>query len=253
MFIYEKHLFGDAESFSASPHRDFNFPYHFHRSFELISVTEGTLSLDIDSKLHQLKTGDLAYVFPNQLHSFTTTEHSQIMIVIFSPEMIADFSAKYKNLLPESFVLPYHPLYAEDLNHLNIYQRKAFLYTMCGMLVEQTAFSARNSGTSQLKLLHQILSYVDSHLEDICTLAAAAHELGYDYSYLSKFFQGKMGISFTGYLNQYRITHACHLLHNTQESISTIAMKSGYDTIRTFNRNFKKVTGLSPNSYRNRA
>lgn len=250
MIIYEKHWFGESESFQAYPLRDFSFPYHFHRSYELICVIAGSINLNLDDKLYCLSEGDIAYIFPNQLHSFVTNGESLIMIVIFSPELIPDFTSKYYNKLPVNPIIKYSTLHENDFAFRNTYQRKSFVYSICSALIENTAFAPIHSQSDRLKLLHQILSYIENHLDDSCTLAEVAIELGYDYTYLSKFFQSKMGQSYTSYLNQYRITHACHLLNNSSDSISTIAMKCGYESIRTFNRNFRKIMGTPPDQYR---
>jgi len=40
------------------------------------------------------------------------------------------------------------------------------------------------------------------------------------------------------------------MLRNTQTSVSQIALEAGYQNIRSFNRIFKEVIGLSPTEYR---
>jgi AraC-like DNA-binding protein len=83
-----------------------------------------------------------------------------------------------------------------------------------------------------------------------CSLIEAAKASGYDYSYLSRTFKKKTGISFTEYVNQYRISQAAYLLSNTTDSISSIAFACGFNTIRSFNRNFKELIGIPPGEYR---
>ena len=57
-------------------------------------------------------------------------------------------------------------------------------------------------------------------------------------------------MSFTEYLNHYRITQATQLLKNTEEKVTNIAFQVGYENLRTFNRNFQKIVGMRPNIYR---
>lgn len=250
MFFYEKHRFGGEESFEAYSLGDRNFPYHFHRSFEMISVAEGGLNLTVDQKTYPMTAGDVGLIFPNQLHAFDASENSRITIVIFSPELVSSFYGQYRGMLPDCCVFAYRPIYSEELAYSNIYLKKAFLYTICGLLTENTSFTTRDTNPGRLHLLHRLLLYVEDHLDSGCSLGGAAHELGYDYTYISRFFQEKMGMSFTNYVNQYRITHACHLLKNTDDTIITVAMKCGYDNVRTFNRNFKKVMHMTPQEYK---
>ena len=59
------------------------------------------------------------------------------------------------------------------------------------------------------------------------------------------------GKDFKAYLDTMRINQAAKLLKNTSERITLIAMKCGYDNIRTFNSAFKRITGVTPREYRN--
>lgn len=52
------------------------------------------------------------------------------------------------------------------------------------------------------------------------------------------------------YINTKKIERALHLLSNSNNRISDIAYDCGFDTIKSFNRNFKSKTGKSPSEYR---
>lgn len=81
-------------------------------------------------------------------------------------------------------------------------------------------------------------------------LKEIAAEFGYDYSYLSSFFNKNFGTDFTTFVNRYRVQHACRLLRSTGDSITAIALQSGFSTIRNFNRAFREETGMTPREYR---
>jgi AraC-like DNA-binding protein len=48
------------------------------------------------------------------------------------------------------------------------------------------------------------------------------------------------------YINMVRIQRACELLKTSDNSMNDIAVKCGYDTPSTFNRNFRRLLGVSP-------
>lgn len=48
------------------------------------------------------------------------------------------------------------------------------------------------------------------------------------------------------YVNFVRIRKACDLIRKTSMSMQDISLEIGYDTISTFNRNFRKLTGTTP-------
>jgi AraC-like DNA-binding protein len=52
------------------------------------------------------------------------------------------------------------------------------------------------------------------------------------------------------YINDYRIAEACRLLMSADESITTIMLKVGFQTKSNFNREFRRVTGVSPSQWR---
>lgn len=251
MAFFEHHGIDENEIFHVSHLQNFDFPLHFHHAYELIIVNEGQLSVTIDQKEYMMNKNDVAFVFNNQMHGFQSIKQSDISIVIFSPEIIGHFFLNYKGVVPENNVL--HCENLPDLTKLDtIYRQKGFLYQLCGQLVEETEFLPVEY-SSKTKVLHKILFYVDNNYSKECTLKKIAKELQYDYAYISKLFVQMMQMTFTEYLNHYRVSQACYLLRNSPQSITEIAFNCGYDNLRTFNRNFKKVTKQSPSAYRDLA
>lgn len=57
-------------------------------------------------------------------------------------------------------------------------------------------------------------------------------------------------MNFSTYVNQQRIDYAKNLLISTKLSVAEIAFESGYDSLRTFNRSFRQISGISPTDFR---
>jgi YesN/AraC family two-component response regulator len=68
--------------------------------------------------------------------------------------------------------------------------------------------------------------------------------------YLSRVFRQELGLSPWDYLNRYRVYQAKELLRSTSESIRSIARQVGFRDQAYFSRVFHKLTGLSPNAFR---
>ncbi|MEH0759853.1 helix-turn-helix transcriptional regulator [Vibrio sp. 16] len=51
-------------------------------------------------------------------------------------------------------------------------------------------------------------------------------------------------------INEYRIQHAQKALVETKDSITQISLSSGFQTKSNFNREFSRVSGMSPSQYR---
>jgi AraC-like DNA-binding protein len=71
-------------------------------------------------------------------------------------------------------------------------------------------------------------------------------------SAFSHFFQKYTNKSFTQFLLDVRIGHACKLLLSTDETINQICYRSGFNNLANFNRLFKKYRGCTPVEYRKR-
>lgn len=248
MVFFEKHGVDNKELFRFFSLRNYQFPFHFHRAYEIIYVNKGQLSLYVDENEYLLYKSDLAFIFSNQIHAFKTIGCSEITVILFSPELIGYFYRNYKGLIPNDNVLSLEmDLDLENLD--SIYSQKSFLYYLCHRLVEEKSFiSVRH--TSQTKVLYKILLFIEQNYFKECSLKTVAKHLNYDYQYLSKLFVQRMNMTFTEYLNNYRISQACYLLNNSSLSIGEIAINCGYSNLRTFHRNFKKIIGMSPKEYR---
>jgi AraC-like DNA-binding protein len=83
-----------------------------------------------------------------------------------------------------------------------------------------------------------------------CDLETLSVSLTYNYGYLSRYFKERTGISFTEYVNRYRITEACYLIGNTEKTFLSISCECGFDSLRSFNRNFIKIMGITPGDYK---
>ena len=99
-------------------------------------------------------------------------------------------------------------------------------------------------------LIHNILSYIERNYDKDITLHTVADEVGYTYNYLSNLFHSIFKADFPQLLNECRIDHACRFLRASDASISKIAMSCGYNSLRSFNRNFIQIKGITPSQFR---
>jgi AraC-like DNA-binding protein len=67
-----------------------------------------------------------------------------------------------------------------------------------------------------------------------------------------RFFKSIVGVTIFEYLNKIKVDFACKLLMDKSLTILDVAIDSGFNNISHFNKQFKKVTGVSPLVYRTR-
>jgi len=98
--------------------------------------------------------------------------------------------------------------------------------------------------------IETICGFIREHyMEDLIRddLAAA---VGLNPDTFSRLFNLHIGKSLFDYVNELRIEEAMRRLGESDESITRVSISTGFDNIRTFNRVFKKITGLTPGEYR---
>ncbi len=98
--------------------------------------------------------------------------------------------------------------------------------------------------------LGRAIKYMDKNYSTKITLSLIAKEAGMSVSCFERTFKKKMGITFTTYLNNLRISKAIRMLKKGDFSISETAFACGFTNPSHFTRTFKKIINTSPKFYR---
>ena len=258
MAFYEVRHDFDANYLFWGDGTDFSYPLHVHRCPEVLSVVEGEMTAYIEERQYDLKAGDCLLIWSNQVHSYHTVEHSKHELCIFAPELIQRFFLLHANEVPQDAMIRSENAaviagIVRDLKmERNIFAEKGLLYLMCGEFEKYVTFDKRTKGSQEtgVALLTQILTYVNENYQGDCSLSAIASALRYEKTYLSKFFSRNVGITLADYVLQLRLAHSKRMLLNSDESIIKIGEASGFNSLRTFNRNFIEQFGITPSQYR---
>lgn len=104
------------------------------------------------------------------------------------------------------------------------------------------------------KYVREAIQYIARHYgdSDIGITAIAGH-LSVSESYLSHVFKKETNCTVTGYLTQYRVHTAMKLLKDCRLKVYEVARQVGYKDVTYFGSTFKKLAGLSPSEYQDRA
>ena len=93
--------------------------------------------------------------------------------------------------------------------------------------------------------------YIIDNFNKNITLKEVADKVFLSQNYLSELFKKETGEGFYEFLSNYRVKKAKELLITTNFKIYEVAEKVGYNDSITFGRAFKKITGTTPNNFRN--
>ena len=250
MFYQLEHI-GTATSLKREDGENFSYPTHLHHCFELILLCEGTMTVEVDGTSYAMTAGDALLIFPNRVHAMSSVE-SRHTLFIFSADTVRAFYAERAGKCPTSALFRPSPTCLALLEGLSeestVLERKGTLYTACaefdrGRVYEDAAHDKENT-------LSKVLSFVEDHFKEPLTVEDVARSIHYNGEYLSRLFKNKMGLSFHSYVNLRRLNHAAYLLSNTSATCVSCALESGFASLRSFNRNFKKQFGITPVEYK---
>jgi transcriptional regulator GlxA family with amidase domain len=99
-------------------------------------------------------------------------------------------------------------------------------------------------------LVKQAIAYLHQNYTRPISRWEIADAVGVSEDYLSRVFNREMNISPWDYLNRYRVLQSKHLLIHSQDAIGVIAYQVGFKDQAYFSRVFHKVTGTSPQGFR---
>ncbi|MEP2667554.1 MAG: AraC family transcriptional regulator [Cyclobacteriaceae bacterium] len=86
-------------------------------------------------------------------------------------------------------------------------------------------------------------SYRKVYIDEVAKVANLTEEA------FCRYFKTRTGKTYTNFLNEVRVSHACKLLIDKDLSIQDICYQSGFTNLSNFNRAFKKITGKTPSKY----
>lgn len=255
MILYQQDNSSIPYNYNVFDYENFNYPPHLHRDLELVCVLEGELIACIEGRDERLQQGEFALILPNQAHAFQTPQTSLVRVMVFSEEYVREF---HKTLgkregQTSGFAMPdpERELFLERLNTAQPHRLElcAFLMLACEEWLKAKEQEGLVTADGQKgELMHRILQYISAHYTENLTLVCAAEALGYEPHYFSRCFHRLFGKNFKSFVNEYRVDHARQLLSDpyNHSSLTEIALASGFQSVRNFNRSYRELTGCEP-------
>jgi AraC-like DNA-binding protein len=273
---FENRVHNSGIPVEANYTKDFNFLAHWHIDIELVYVCEGQIRIGINKECRTLCTGEFALFNSKDIHYYDSKDlHSTIIIIIFNPEIIRILGGLPENLqLASPFIDKelYSKIDASVQGNIQsiIYsivkenKEKMIFYDLYlkGKILELYSMiyryfptysinsSKENHKLPDMELMQVALQYLENNFMDNITLKDIAKRVSFSPFYFSRLFKKISGMNFKIYLNSIRIDKAESLLKLTNRTIVDIAFESGFNSIRTFNREFKAIKGCTPTDFR---
>lgn len=227
--------------------------FHWHYDCELVYVASGSLDIYARGKFYTLSAGQSMYIGNMEEHSIRTRQTAEAYMIIFSYDILKGMLKNQKLVSPVlNGSYGVDALYGEikrEMTAKNKYYESIIENKITAVMLD--IFRGEQSEPADIKkkdkmaFMH-LLDDIDKNYS-YYSAASGADFLCVSTAYFSKYFRKMSGMVFMDYLNSVKISKAVELINDHGDhSMSDIASKCGFNTIRNFNRVFKELTGYSP-------
>jgi AraC-like DNA-binding protein len=255
--------------------------YHRHPEImELQYIHKGSGMYFIRDRIYHFSENSLMIIHGDDIHAHLREENSHIetitkTTVMFSKKLFAKALKRNNNLL-NSLFFP-----AETFKHkINLSGQDAAEFEMLlslqekeveckrGFYSEAIVFSLLGSLAIVARVMEEdekrseesakvhgvverMLNFVDRRFKEDISLDDVAGYVNRTSWHASRLFKDKAGFSFKDYLNARRVVEAKRIIEvEPDDKLVSVAYKSGFASLSSFNKNFRKVTGISPSRYK---
>lgn len=261
---------------------DYNNYWHYHEEVEIIYFHKGNGLQYVGDHIKHFEPGDLIVLGPNLPHYWKLeksklpekTDNMPFSTVIHFNEKI--IGASFFDL-PELYTIrillenakngiliktPDSKRIAKCMEE--IYRKKGlskFLTLLkCLMLTAEeknittlsTVGLSYNYPETDQSRIKSIYNYSSDNISKKISLQAVASIVGLAPTAFCRYFKLKTGKTYSQFLINLRINYSCKLLFENKKNIKQIAYESGFNNFSCFYKNFKAITGLTPQNYLNK-
>jgi len=253
----------------------FDFFWHYHPEYELTYILRGNGKRLVGDSYENFDEGDLVLLGPLLPHTWFTEKRSKenyrAIVIQFSLNFIEPMlqyteMADIRKLLKKADKgLRFSTQKSKELSvHLyQILHNKGVDSITSLLLLLQKLSNSRTislatpgfrpiKGNQNQQRINIVFQYVQQQFKNGISLREAASLIHLSQSAFCKFFKRISGKTFSDYVNDIRIAHACQLLIESDMLIEQIAYESGFDSLTYFNRIFLKKKETKPGSFRKR-
>jgi len=272
MYVEHLHLtrsFAFSRVFGSKEEHDL----HVHDCLEVGVVLKHELEYKFGENTYYGKPGDVFLCRPFEPHwSFAKDDDPfECILVLFTPTLLQRIPNGNMLLAPfytTKGVAPLIPANTRYANRIQQAARKAVEVQECGMeawvtrqymyLIEILLqihdfigdyYSLHNPSGPSSEIM-EIVGYLLGHYQNQIDIQSMSSLVGLGRTTFYNEFRNLTGLSPNQFINQLRIQHAMDILTTENQSMIDIAYNSGFQSLSTFNKQFKKYTGLSPREYR---
>ena len=251
---FEKRAYAGNEHVWVGKYRNLHNISHWHMEHELIACREGSAQVMLDDTMFNITQQQCIFCHSGRVHYISASPDSLLLVCLFDEKMYDPITSPFalENPVFEDRygILPKLSEIRHELQNQPIFFECRTEAMIGEILVDvfrgEPLRKAQWQFSDVITRYKQLLNHIDLEYEHI-TYQDAVQFMNMSDAYFSRYFKRQAGMTFSQYLNVVRIEKAVQLLDSAPTmKITDVMLRCGFNTIRSFNRVFREVTGFTP-------
>ena len=251
---FEKRAYAGNEHVWVGKYRNLHNISHWHMEHELIACREGSAQVMLDDTMFNITQQQCIFCHSGRVHYISASPDSLLLVCLFDEKMYDPITSPFalENPVFEDRygILPKLSEIRHELQNQPIFFECRTEAMIGEILVDvfrgEPLRKAQWQFSDVITRYKQLLNHIDLEYEHI-TYQNAVQFMNMSDAYFSRYFKRQAGMTFSQYLNVVRIEKAVQTLDSAPTmKITDVMLRCGFNTIRSFNRVFREVTGFTP-------
>ncbi|WP_373218283.1 helix-turn-helix domain-containing protein [Ruminococcus sp. 5_1_39BFAA] len=245
----------------------YRFNSHQHKEIEIIFMNSGHCIIGVEDEFVPLKRGDCISISAGESHCFIVDEKekcsiTQIEVYIEMPEALGERVSflrqdkRYYKLsdcetikyMMENVCRIFRGQNRTEEKRAQLLFGFFQLFIELSLKLEEEQSKTRSGKAGKV---WDIIRHINENYMTEINLEQLAESFGLSSRYIRKCFEKEVDMSCQQYITMLRINKAKELLWFTSDTVTEIAMKTGFNSSQYFSRVFQKYMEMTPLEYRN--
>lgn len=250
--------------------------WHFHSEYQLFLVVKGKGTRFVGDNIKRFRENDLVFTGPNVPHLWRNdnayfkkpiADQTKGIVIYFQPDLLGDsiLAKDEMEMIRNLFLKSARGLEIKGETNKQVSKWMMELLQLKGVasivqllrILNAIAGSSdchaiahagyvNSNKESSIGRMNLVYEYVMKNFSGRIKLEEMAALTNMTVSSFSRYFKSRANKSFSDFVSEIRIGHACRMLHEEDYSVSRVCYESGFHALSNFNKQFKAVTGKTP-------
>lgn len=254
--------------------------WHYHPEIELVYIIRGSGRQFIGDNIHHFKDNDMILLGPNLPHLWRSDDiflkkgsgaRVEALVVHFLPGCFGEqfFELPENKELKKLFERAQQGVRIKNntrklvstLMQQLLTAKKSERIILLMQILQAIAHSRQTKtvcskglqfqyNPSETDRLNTIYQYIFDNFSNDLTLEEIAGVANMSPNSFCRYFKSRIKKTFSKFLLEVRIGHACKLLAETHHPVADVCYRCGFNNFSNFYRHFKSITGRTPLAHR---